>query len=528
MPSLQPTLSPPNAVARWLIPLLCGLVGLVVFLPQCAFPFVYDDVYVISQNPVVSGGPWLECVTSPYWPRDVNTDPLYRPVTTLSLRLNHALFGDWAGGYRATNAVLHAICSGLVALLAMRLWTGWCVAAGLMAGLLFAAHPVHSEAVALVVGRAEVLAALFTVWLLVRHVGYLRGDRQTSTCYHLVNSVILLLAVGSKEHAVFAVPAIVCLDITRRLPGGGRESWREGLDRLAKSHYLGMVLVLALFLFARWCIFGRHTTLPEDHINRMANPLVAAPLITQLTVPAALLSRTLQLLAVPVGLCPIWSSGGIDLPDTWLRADVLTGAVLVVSGIAWALVGMRRRQVAALPCSLLVLFLILPCHFIPAANWLFAERWLYLPSVFAMVLVAGLGRFRPAMVAAIVASVVLFAATWHYQKSWSSNLRLFETVVTRHPHSYHGLIGLAHELRDREGILATEPYVARLVERFPQSKRTWFYQALLMDRQGRPQDAWSAIEAYARITPGQLPKDLEDVRRRARRALQQSVPEPSD
>jgi hypothetical protein len=505
------------------MPLICAVVGLAAYLPQCEYPFVYDDVFIVSRNPAVAGGSWADWLTQPYWPPDIQTDPVYRPVTTLSLRLNYALFGDEPLGFRVTNALLHAICSAVVALLAMRLWRGAAVWAGLIAGLLFAVHPVHVEAVALVVGRGELLAGLFTLWLVYRHVGYLHGPRAPSVRYHVLTALLFLLALGAKEHAVVALPAIVCLDIWGRRPRADRAPLRRRVDALARSHYLGLVLALAVFLFARWCLFGGRTTLPTDQVDPMGNPLAGAPLMTAASTALAMLFLAARLMVVPVGLCPIWSVGGFELPETPVRLDVLAGAVLAVAVVIVSLVGLRRKWTLAVPLSLAGLSLILPCHFIPAANWLFAERWLYLPSAFFVLLIAGLGRYRPAVPLAAVIAVALFGATWQYQKNWASNYDLFESVVARHPNSSHGLIGYCHELRDREGIMAAEPYVARLVQQHPQSHRTWYYQALLMDALGRPRETLEAINRYTQLNLNPLPRDLAEAGERAQRRLRSNA-----
>ena len=513
-----------GAAARRLVLLGAGLVGFAVYLPQCSYPFVYDDVFIIERNPAVAGGAWSDCLTKPYWPTDIQLDPLYRPVTTLSLRLNYAVFGDRPLGFRVTNGILHAVCSALVALLAMRLWHSSAIRSGVIAGLLFAAHPVHTEAVALVVGRAELLSALCCLWLLCRHVGYLQGPRTPSIRYHLGNTLIFALAVGAKEHGVLALPAIMCLDIWARRSTAGPAGLRVRVDRLARSHYLGLMLALAMFLFARWLMFGGRTSLPVDHVDPMANPLAAAPVLTALATPLALLWLAVRLIVSAVGLCPIWSVGGFDLPQTLGRADVLAGVALGVLVVAIAMVGLRRRWTVSVPVALLGLFLLLPCHFIPAANWLFAERWLYLPSAFAVVLLAGAGRYRPAIPVAVVVAVACAVATWNYQKHWAGNFELFSAVVARQPNSYHGLLGCVHELREREDILAAEPYVARLVEHHPQSPRTWYYQALLMDKLNRPDDTLEAITNYVRLEQNPLPQDLAEAGRRARRMTNNQPP----
>ncbi|MCP4251007.1 MAG: hypothetical protein GY778_28550 [bacterium] len=517
--------------------LAVGVAGLVAYLPQCRYQLAYDDIFIVARNPSVTGGTWSDCLTKPYWPKGAGWDALYRPMTTASFRLNRLLMGAGAAGFRVTNALLHAICSGLVVWLAWRtallhrdrqdqpgnLAIGW------LAGLIFAVHPLHADAVAAVVGRSELLAAMFVLLLIGRHLGYLAGHRRTSVSYHLITAVLFLLALGSKEHAVFALPAIPALDLWARPKGTTGAGLRAAVDRLAKSHYLGLVIALVLFLFARWLIFGSRTTVPEALVNPLANPLLGASSTTLLATPPALLSLAAGLFLIPIKLCPIWGVGGWDLPQTVWRLDVLIGVLLLAGWVVSVFWGLRRRRPAGLVLGWAGLFLVLPCHFVPAANWLFAERWLYLPSAFLAITLAGLladlPRIRVTMGVVLLAVVGLFGLNWKYQQCWRGNAELFDAVVARHPDSYHGLIGLAAAADVRGNVLSIASEIDRLTDLYPDSPRSWYYRVLLMDRLGRPAETLAAYNQYIQVRGPNLPtRDLLEVRNRAHRLLADSQP----
>src|SRR5207237_3530695 len=94
---------------------------------------------------------------APYWPPNLGGH-MYTPLLIAVFPLYWLLRSTaW---FHAVNLAWHAAASLAVAALARR-WTDWTGA--LVAGLLFAVHPVHAEAVANVVGRAELMAALFTL-----------------------------------------------------------------------------------------------------------------------------------------------------------------------------------------------------------------------------------------------------------------------------------------------------------------------------------------------------------------------------
>jgi len=120
--------------------------------------FALDDVYIVVLNPVVHApsGLWRAFGAS-YWAGNINTT-VYRPLAVASYAL------DWIIGaapwFHLVNVLWHVAAAVLVAALVRR-WAG--DAAALIAGVLFAVHPVHVEAVANVVGRNELMAAVFVV-----------------------------------------------------------------------------------------------------------------------------------------------------------------------------------------------------------------------------------------------------------------------------------------------------------------------------------------------------------------------------
>ncbi|MGA8578830.1 MAG: hypothetical protein WB579_09135, partial [Bryobacteraceae bacterium] len=120
-----------------------------------------DSQFLLTQDPrlqsLTAHNLGLIFSKSYWWP--VAGDLIYRPVTTASLLLNHALAGAAGGAfwYHLVNLLLHAVNVWLVWELAQHLLSrraAWCAAA------LWAVHPIATEAVDNVVGRADLLAAM--------------------------------------------------------------------------------------------------------------------------------------------------------------------------------------------------------------------------------------------------------------------------------------------------------------------------------------------------------------------------------
>jgi hypothetical protein len=141
---------------------------------------VYDDrALVVENEDLRPSTPWMQLLAHDYWGTalsDPRSHTSWRPVTVASLKANFHACGLEPAPYHATNLALHGCNCALVVyataglLLAERSnseETAATAGAGgrrmvqsLLTGLLFAAHPVHTEAVANVAGRAELLAAL--------------------------------------------------------------------------------------------------------------------------------------------------------------------------------------------------------------------------------------------------------------------------------------------------------------------------------------------------------------------------------
>ncbi|XP_016130121.1 transmembrane and TPR repeat-containing protein 2 [Sinocyclocheilus grahami] len=106
--------------------------------------------------------PWINIFYDDFWGTLLThsgSHKSYRPLCTLSFRLNYALGGLDPWGFHLVNVVLHCATTALFSSLSSLLLGSGCWS--LLAGLLFAAHPIHTEAVAGIVGRADVGAALF-------------------------------------------------------------------------------------------------------------------------------------------------------------------------------------------------------------------------------------------------------------------------------------------------------------------------------------------------------------------------------
>ena len=334
----------------------------VVYLGALWNQFALDDNQIVRFNTLVLqfSGVWRAFV-SPYWPPLIGGG-LYRPLPLASYAIDWQL-GGAAWWFHAVNIAWHAGASVAVAWLA-RQWSG--ERAALAAGLLFAVHPVHVEAVANIVGRAELMAALFAI---VSVYAALARDRLWWS------AVALAAGLLSKENAVVA-PALIAWGWMMEM--APRPSRRRMAAYLAAWVALG-----ALYVVVRWNVLG------HELVGRAAPVFFgASPVAVRLTAVAALADWA-RLLVFPLTLRVDYSPAERTLVTTPLDPRFALGLLCVAAWGALLWLAWRRgRRVEAFGLGWIAIALFPVSNLVVPVGVLLAERALYLPSV-GLVLAAG-------------------------------------------------------------------------------------------------------------------------------------------
>lgn len=391
---------------------LVAVAALAAYFDALRCGFVLDDFEYIVDNRALALDLKL------FWRAHFSAGtPFYRPLSTLSFALDKTLFGTWAPAYHAHNLLWHIVASLSALALARRLAVDDLLAA-VSAALLFAVHPLHTEAVTGVVGRMEVMAAAF---VLAGTVVYLRGHRVAAM-------LLCLCALWSKESGV-VMPA-VCLLLDGRARG-----FRPALRRAA-----WFVLPLGVYAALRAHAMAGALLPVQAGYFQVATPAQA------FWTPVGVLGRYLKLSVWPHPLSADYAYQQIPFADGPL--DPVVAATLVTI-VALAVVAVRaRKQLPALGLGLAWFGLAL----LPVSNLflrigvLLAERLTYL-ATFGICLAAGalLGalakRVQPRIAAAITGAVALAftGLTLARNVDWDNPLVLWRDTVEKSPRS-----GLAH------------------------------------------------------------------------------------
>jgi hypothetical protein len=416
--------------------LAAAAVAAAAYLPSLRNTFALDDGAIVQRNPAAhSVGAALRAFDQSYWPPQ-NGAGQWRPLVVLSFAVDWQLSRGSTAWLHADNVVWHAAATGLFVLVIAPYVSATAALAG---GVLFAVHPVHVEAVANLVGRAELMAAffLFLALLLARSVrARLETGRRTWTA-----EMGLLLSVAgallSKEHAALAAALLLLDDVGMRRPGGRMLPWRD---------YAGVVVLTAVWFLLRVPIdAGRsfHTIAPT-----FFGLGTAGRLSTMLPVVFVLV----RLLAWPFDLFPDYGPQVVPRLEH-VTALGLAGLVVVVAAGVLAVISWRRHR------GLSVGLWLVAVAWLPTSNILFptgvviAERTLYLASAGA-VLVGSCGfdwlwqggrRLAAASLAAALA--IGFAARTVTQIAvWRNNRDLVLWALAAHPEAYREHLAAARAL----------------------------------------------------------------------------------
>ncbi len=337
--------------------------------------YVYDDIVFVADKTALVEGPLADLFTQDFlYPHRLSG--LYRPVTALSYALPLRLGLTGALAQRALNLLLH-LGVGIL-LLGVMTRLGIPKAPSLCATLWFLCHPVHSEAVALVSGRSELLSALGVLGALLVLVPRDSEARPPFTLI-LLGFLFSILAALSKE-AAFVFPAllgVVCL--TR---------WR--VQSSSFLSIIGFTTGFCLLFLLRSQVVS---PVPTEGFQ-VENPVGSLSFLDRIPTALAGLGLHVQLLILPIRLSADYSAHAFPVAESLLDPRSLLGIGCLVgwvSGTTLCLIRWKGRSSTSSKILGLCLFLapLLPVlNLLFPIGTLFAERHSYLPSAGIAILIA--------------------------------------------------------------------------------------------------------------------------------------------
>ncbi|MFH1825334.1 MAG: tetratricopeptide repeat protein [Candidatus Firestonebacteria bacterium] len=405
-----------------------------------------DDKPIVESNALIRNlGNLPKIFVSNYW---ANTPYgkgvfLYRPLVISSFAIDYAIWSHNPFGFHLTNIILNDLNSVLLFLILVSFFKSLPSTYYLLSALLFSFHPVHTEAVNMIVGRTELLATFFyllTLWLYIKNKYF--------GCL-----ITFFLALLSKEMAITLPLVLFSSEFIFK-------------KKCEKKHYIGFLIVIAIYFIIRTTVLGGLVSAHQTGILSQQNFPQRIFIVFQV------LGHYLKLLFWPYPLTPDYSD--FPLGNSLFKLDVFIPLILIVVLLFIAYRFKDKQKIISF--SIIWFFItILPVSNIISIGTLIGERFLYLPSISLSILAIWIyPKFRNFgnTVLLVLGSVILIIfgmITFSRNYDWKDNFSLWNVVLKYQPDNVRANYNLGEYYESlKENDKALQHY-EKSVEYYPQA-----------------------------------------------------------
>jgi hypothetical protein len=400
----------------------------VVYANSIDNPFIWDDNVFIKNNPTIKDIQYFPHIfTKNLLEHNPIKGDFYRPVQGLSLMIDYFFWGSNPVGYHITNFLLHLLCALLVYFLVNDIIRNQL--ASFFTGLLFLIHPVQTEAVTYISGRADPLA---TVFILSAFLLYIRATTPISTTWSTFSYIgaifMFIIAIFSKETSLI-LPVLILL----------YEFYISGIDKffrdirviiLRLAPFLGLVII---YLVIRFTLLTQIT----KFVHTTSVGLGARAMTFLTTIPVYI-----RLLFIPMDL---HMERSIPMPSSLFEPRVLIALGILFFAIVCIVKTYRFSM--EIPFGLVWFFVALVpvSNIITPLNAVMAEHWLYLPSI-GIFMVIGIGVSKLLLKAVntkrviiiIITAYLIFLSTLTILRNveWGNAIIFYKNAIRYSPDSY--------------------------------------------------------------------------------------------
>lgn len=373
-PAVKTTQEPGKGMSTVMkLAILLGIIAFVVYFNTLGHGFVLDDFTVIKNNKIVRKGISAipEILGTPYrrgW--FITQNDLYRPLSLVMFAIEYQLGNGsaWAGHFM--NVLVYA--GGVVALFLFlhKLLGEKRMVVAFIAAVLFALHPIHTEVVANIKSRDELLCFFLAFVSLNYFMDYAKGDKIK---HLLLGGIMLFLSFLSKETVISFLGVIPFIFFFYR---------NEYKDRSIKITAVA-VGVTGIFLAIRYAVLAYYDANLNSDVVFMDNILAKPPsAMAALATEILILGKYIKLLVVPYPLISDYSYNSIPFAtfaDIWVILSLIFHLGIGVYGLMRLMKNKRDPYAFAILFYLATIALFSNIPFVIGAAM--AERFVFFASV---------------------------------------------------------------------------------------------------------------------------------------------------
>lgn len=450
--------------------------GFAVYANAVHGDFVYDDNDLVRDNHALQHPFDLSALNRNLSAERGMKTFFFRPLVTFTYAVDHYFWKLDVRGYHLTNILWHVLASLAIYALILQLYRDRLAA--FLSALFFTLHPVHTEAVAYISGRADPLCLFF---FLLSFILYIRSseNRRPASFSALFMGIFYGAALLCKEHALIFLPIVGAYSIIFK-------------KNIKLWPTLLALIITSLYLFIRL----------EDYRLLGAIHPYKSDLITRLPGVFASFAQYARLLAVPLDLHMEYGMRFYS----WSDPRVLAGLGLFLSTLGVACVHYRNRMIS-FPLIWYIGSLV-PVSNLFALNASMAEHWLYLPSVGIFMLASFIlarrlrSRHRVAAVAVTVALAAAFGfLTVRQNRTWRDAVQFYERTLSFEPDSARMVNNLGTALQERGKIKEATKVMEKAVAMNPQASESQYNLGNLYALEARYAEARACYQKAVTINP---------------------------
>ena len=415
--------------SKWKFISICGsiifCVAFFLYANTINHDFALDDTGAVQQNlnvkKGISGIP--EILKMDLWEQSDVRLGYYRPLSLITFALEYEVFQNAPHVHHFNNVLIFAISCVVLFFVMHSLLGNVHQFIPVFVALLFAAHPIHTEVVANIKSRDEILSFLFVFLALLFYLFYIQKNKLRYLIPVLISAYLGMLSKETALTGLLLIPIIHYLCT--------QDSLKSILLRT-----IPIIGVVLLFFIQKNVMIGQ-AIIPDDIINYpYTDSNVKLPTSFYLFILGC------KLLILPINLRYDYSYNlipGVEFNDPLALLGII---IFAVGGISWILL-LRKKSIFAIPLSIFFFSMAPGFAFTFLRGGIFAERFLYSAAlgfiIFLLLAIYKLSKriessLKNAPLIALLTVTILLAIPYSFKTinrnlAWKDNYTLFSTDI---------------------------------------------------------------------------------------------------
>jgi tetratricopeptide (TPR) repeat protein len=448
---------------------IIALISFLIYSNTLKHGFVLDDSSVITENVMTKGGTssLKDIFSSAYREGQANSDNnLYRPLSKAMFAVEWQISPENPHIHHFVNVLLYALACVLLFLILTK-WTNINVFILFFTALIFSAHPIHTEVVANIKSRDEILAMIFLLLSLHTGMKYLANKKILSLIGCLFSFFLGLL---SKESAIVFIAIIpLFVHFFSEVP------LRENLKLTAAA-----ALLAVLYLVIHKSVIG---SIGIDNIPVIDNSLMASSSILIRKLSAIMImGKYLLLLIFPHPLSSDYSFDTIPVASGFGDPRFLFSLAVHLFLLFYAIKNFKQKNIFSFCILFYFVSMAIASNIFMMIGTHLAERLLFFPSIaFCLALSYGVCKLskinftelspkfnsffssaKPYVLFAAGLVVIYSFKTTSRNKDWKTNGTLFEKDIETVPNSAHMLMYMTDHMIKKDSLAKLTPEAKKL------------------------------------------------------------------